>query len=73
MIEGAKAAYALNAACPLSLNEEDFPAGMCTRTVFAKAEIILWRPAQQLFRMEVARSFASYAASLLTEIIRDIA
>jgi sarcosine oxidase subunit gamma len=73
IIEGANAAYALNAACPLSLNEEDFPAGMCTRTVFAKAEIILWRLSSQLFRMEVARSFGPYAAGLLTEIMRDIA
>jgi sarcosine oxidase subunit gamma len=71
--EGAKAAYALNAACPLSLDESDFPAGTCTRTVFAKAEIVLWRPASQLFRIEVARSFAPYVAGLLTEIMRDIA
>jgi sarcosine oxidase subunit gamma len=71
-IEGAKAANVLNGACPLSLHEADFPAGMCTRTVFAKAEIVLWRPASQRFRMEVARSFAPYAAGLLTEIMRDI-
>jgi sarcosine oxidase, subunit gamma len=71
-IEGPKAAYALNAACPLSLADADFPAGMCTRTVFAKAEIVLWRPAAHLFRIEVARSFAPYAAGLLTEIMRDI-
>jgi sarcosine oxidase subunit gamma len=71
IIEGAKAAYALNGLCPLNLNEEDFPAGMCTRTVFAKAEIILWRPAAQLFRLEVARSFTSYVAGLLMEIMRD--
>jgi sarcosine oxidase, subunit gamma len=72
IIEGPKAAYALNAACPLGLDDEDFPAGMCTRTVFGKAEIVLWRPASYLFRLEVARSFAPYAAGLLTEIMRDI-
>jgi sarcosine oxidase, subunit gamma len=71
-IEGPKAAYALNAACPLSLGEGDFPPGMCTRTVIAKAEIVLWRPAAHLFRTEVARSFAPYAAGLLAAIMRDI-
>jgi sarcosine oxidase subunit gamma len=73
IVEGAKAAYALNAACPLDLDEAGFPVGMCTRTVFAKAEIVLWRSASNVFRMEVARSFALYVAALLTEILRDFA
>ena len=41
---------------------------MCTRTVFAKAEIVLWRRAEQRFHLEVARSFAAYVHELLGEI-----
>ena len=57
--------------CPLPLNLRDFPVGMCTRTVFAKAEIVLWRTAEQVFRLEVWRSFATYVVELLREIDRE--
>ncbi len=64
-ITGPDAAAALNAGCPLDLDPEAFPVGMCTRTVLAKAEIVLWRTAPATFRVEVARSFAAYAWSFL--------
>lgn len=44
---------------------------MCTRTVLAKAEIVLWRIAPEVFHLEVWRSFLSYAQDLLTEIGRE--
>ena len=37
-----------------------FPVGMCTRTLFAKAEIVLWRTGENVFQIEVWRSFADY-------------
>ena len=40
---------------------------MCTRTVFAKAEIVLWRTAADTFRVEVWRSFADYVVGMLHE------
>jgi len=38
---------------------------MCTRTVFAKAEIVLWRTQPEQFHLEVWRSFAPYVWELL--------
>ncbi len=61
----------MNGACPLDLSLDRFPVDMCTRTVFAKAEIVLWRTDEQQFRVEVWRSFAPYTAALLQEIARD--
>jgi sarcosine oxidase subunit gamma len=40
---------------------------MCTRTLFAKAEIVLWRTRPDMFRIEVWRSFAPYVQGLLEE------
>ncbi|MGB7904489.1 MAG: sarcosine oxidase subunit gamma family protein [Steroidobacteraceae bacterium] len=70
-VHGPRAEWLLEAQCPLPLNLRDFPPGMCTRTVFGKAEIVLWRPAEQVFRLEVWRSFATYVVELLREIDRE--
>ncbi|HVC02863.1 MAG TPA: sarcosine oxidase subunit gamma family protein [Steroidobacteraceae bacterium] len=71
-IRGPLAARILNGACPLDLDPAQFPTGTCTRTVLAKADIVLWRPRAEAFRVEVWRSFAPYAIALLTEIARDL-
>ncbi len=70
-ITGPDAAAALNAGCPLDLDPEAFPVGMCTRTVLAKTEIVLWRTAPATFRVEVSRSFAMYAWRFLVEASRE--
>jgi len=44
----------LNSACPLDLDVRAFAVGMCTRTVFAKAEIVLWRTAPTYSARSVA-------------------
>lgn len=62
---GARASAAINAGCPLDLDPEAFPVDMCTRTVFAKAQIVLWRTAADTFRVDVARSFAPYVTKVL--------
>ncbi len=72
-IHGPHAEWLLEAQCPLPLNLRAFPVGMCTRTVFGKAEVVLWRPAEQVFRLEVWRSFATYVVELLREIERESA
>jgi sarcosine oxidase, subunit gamma len=64
-VAGEHAAAALNTGCPLDLDLEAFPEGQCTRTVFGKAGIILWRTAADRFHVEVWRSFASYVTQLL--------
>lgn len=64
-LSGARAADALNIGCPLDLDLASFPVDMCTRTVFAKAQIVLWRTTPDTFRVETARSFAPYVTKIL--------
>jgi sarcosine oxidase, subunit gamma len=71
-IFGPRAENILNGACPLDLDIAKFPVGMCTRTVLAKADIVLWRCAHDTFRLEVWRSFADYAQGLLREIASGV-
>lgn len=67
VVTGPRAADLINAGCPLDLDLAGFPVGMCTRTVLAKVEIMLWRTADDTFRIEVARSVAPYVVELLRE------
>jgi heterotetrameric sarcosine oxidase gamma subunit len=69
-IAGPRAAEVLNAFCALDLDAA-FPTGACTRTLFGKVEIILWRCGPWMFRIEVARSFASYVQTCLAEAARE--
>ncbi len=66
-VQGPAAATLLAAGCPLDLDERAFPVSMCTRTVLARAEIVLWRTGAQVFRIEVWRSFAGYVSAFLAE------
>jgi sarcosine oxidase subunit gamma len=70
-IMGPHAAAILSGACPLDLDLRAFPVGMCTRTVLAKADIVLWRTAAGSFHLEAWRSFAAYVSGLLGEIARE--
>lgn len=72
-VSGPQAATLLNVGCPLELDLSAFPVGMCTRTVLAKAEIVLWRTAEEVFHVEVWRSFAAYVTELLAEAAREFA
>jgi len=71
-LHGPHADWLLAAGCPLPLDLEEFPVGACTRTVFAKAEIVLWRTGTDVFRIEVARSFCRYVVDLLGEVAREL-
>ncbi len=64
-LSGLRAAPTLNIGCPLDLDPAAFPIDMCTRTVFAKAQIVLWRTGPETFRVETARSFAPYVTKIL--------
>ena len=70
-VEGPGAARLLSSGCPLDLDLPAFPVGMSTRTLLVKAEIGLWRQAEDAFRIEVLRSFAPYVARILNESARD--
>ena len=70
-VTGPRAAWVINAFCALDLHVSAFPVGMCTRTVFGKAEILLWRTGAEQFRIDVARSFAPYVWACLEEARRE--
>jgi sarcosine oxidase, subunit gamma len=71
-VSGPHAVTVLSAGCPLDLDPGAFPVGMCTRTVLAKAEIVLWRTGENLFHVEVWRSFAAYVSRFVAEAAREI-
>ena len=58
----------LSGGCPLDLDLTYFPIGTCTRTLFAKTDIVLWRKANDVFHVEVWRSFFDYTTQLLAEM-----
>ena len=70
-LSGPHAAEILSGACPLDLDLGEFPVGMCTRTVLAKADIVLWRTREDAFHIEVWRSFSGYVTGLLGEIAME--
>lgn len=70
-VSGSHAAWAINSFCALDLHPSAFPVGTCTRTVFEKAQIVLWRTATDTFRIEAARSFAPYVWACLQEAHRE--
>jgi sarcosine oxidase, subunit gamma len=61
----------LNSGCPLDLDESAFPVGMATRTILAKAEVILWRRGPTAFHVECWRSFGPYVHYFLGEAARE--
>jgi sarcosine oxidase subunit gamma len=65
ILEGARVTEVLSTGCPLDLEVDAFPVGACTRSVFGKAEIVLWRTAPHAFHLEVWRSFLPYVVGLL--------
>ncbi|TLY94738.1 MAG: sarcosine oxidase subunit gamma family protein [Gammaproteobacteria bacterium] len=71
-LSGPQATTLLAAGCPLDLDLGPFPVDMCTRTMLAKAEVLLWRTGPQVFRVEVWRSFVAYVSQFLGEAARGI-
>lgn len=69
-IAGPRARELLASGCPLDLDDAAFPAGMCTRTVFAKAEVVLWRPSPEEYHLETGRSYAGYVLGWLRQAQR---
>jgi sarcosine oxidase subunit gamma len=72
-LAGPQAATVLNAGCPLDLDLQAFPPGMCTRTLLGKADIVLWRTAADSFQVEAWRSFLPYVWRFLEEAGREFA
>lgn len=73
IISGEGAAATINAGCPQDLSLDVFAIGAASRTIFGKAEVVLWRLSETEFRMECWRSFSDYVFGLLSEGALDAA
>lgn len=71
ILAGSQAGALINSGCPLDLSAAAFPPGMATRTLFHKAEIILWRLGEDAFRIEAWRSFGPYIEGMFAEAGKD--
>lgn len=66
-LSGDDAAQVLAMGCPLDLADTAFPPGRATRTVYAHAEVVLWRPgSERMWQLRALRSFATYLTRHLT-------
>ncbi len=66
-VSGPKAETLLASGCLLDLHLSAFPVGMATRTIYSKADIVLWRTADDTFHVELWRSFVPFVWGLLEE------
>jgi len=66
-VEGPGSRERLASGCPLDLDPEAFPVGMCARTLFGKAEAVVWRRRADGYDLEVGRSFVDYVHGLLQQ------
>lgn len=71
-LSGAEAATLLSSGNPLDLHSRAFPVGMATRTIFSKAEIVLWRKNADTFHVELWRSFLPFVWGLLEEAAHEL-
>jgi heterotetrameric sarcosine oxidase gamma subunit len=71
-IAGPRAAWCLNSFNMLDLDPGVFPVGACARTLFGKAQIVLWHTEPQAFHIEVARSYAPYVWQCLEQARREL-
>lgn len=71
-LKGERVTTLLASAVMLDLDERHFPVGMVTRTMFAKADIVLWRREPNQFQIDAWRSFAPYVIAMLAEGARGL-
>lgn len=71
LVTGSKVTDVLAAGCPLDLDPSAFPIGMSTRTLYQKAEIVLWRTGAHAFHVEAWRSFVPYVVGVMAEAARE--
>jgi sarcosine oxidase, subunit gamma len=71
IVSGPGAEAALSGGCPQDLSIGAFPVGACSRTLFGKAETVMFRTEDDTFRIECWRSFSDYVFGLLAEAAED--
>ena len=70
-IEGPRAAELLTLGCPRDI--AGVPVGEGRRTLFDGATVVLWRDAENSFRMDIWNSFATHLGQLLDTGARELA
>jgi sarcosine oxidase subunit gamma len=66
IVSGPGAREMINSGCPLDLDDAAFPVGAASRTLLAKAEIVLIRlDGPHAYRLEARRSFGPYVRAFL--------
>ena len=73
IVSGSGAEAVVSGGCPQDLSLRVFPVGAASRTVLGKIEVVIWRTAENTFRVECWRSFSPYAFAFLQESARDVA
>lgn len=72
-VSGPGAEACINSGCPRDLSLHAFGVGACSRTILGKVEIVLYRSAEDAFRVEVWRSFSDYVFEFLSVAAKDVA
>lgn len=71
VVNGVGSLNVLSAGCPQDLRPNNFPVGACSRTIYGKAEVVIWRTGKDAFRIECWRSFSTYVFDFLEDAARD--
>jgi sarcosine oxidase subunit gamma len=71
-VRGPKARELLAHGVSLDLDVRSFGPGRCVQTSLAKAQVIIERPDESVFHLDVRTSFASYVADWLLDASRNI-
>jgi sarcosine oxidase subunit gamma len=72
-LNGPDATQLLAMGCPLDFDLAQAPVHFCSRTVYAKAEVVLWRQETERFQLHTWRSFLPYVTGLLALGSRELA
>ena len=72
LVSGPLAADVINAGCPRDLSAAVFPVGYCARTVLGKVVVVLFHVRDNVYRVEVWRSFSDYLFTHLETAARSI-
>ncbi|MEO0545124.1 MAG: sarcosine oxidase subunit gamma [Pseudomonadota bacterium] len=72
LVSGPAASDVINSGCPRDLSAAVFPVGHCARTVFGKVEIVLFHVRENVYRLEVWRSFSDYLFTHLETAARSL-
>jgi sarcosine oxidase subunit gamma len=72
LVEGVKSLDVLMAGCPQNLSDDAFPIGACSRTVYGKSEVVIWRTDENTYHVECWRSFSDYVFKYMEQAAKGL-